>query len=177
MIEGLIPERVAEWLTAIATDVEPPNVIVEIGSFKGKSTVALASEARTTVYAIDPWDLDGNPSGRFHFASPSTFDAFLANTRELDNIEPIRGFSVEVAATWRAKVGAPIGLLFIDGDHRESAVLADWYAWRPHLADEALVVFDDYVSETGRSPGVQRAVNQIGIPFDVRLQRLAVMSP
>ena len=45
-----------------------------------------------------------------------------------------------VAPNWPAR---DVGLLFVDGDHRQEAVRADLLAWLPHLQSDAVVVLDD----------------------------------
>lgn len=64
----------------------------------------------------------------------------------------IRDFSVDAAAAW---TGPKIGLLFIDGDHRQPAVRKDFRKWQPHLDRHAVIVFDDY---SDSHPGVPAAV-------------------
>jgi hypothetical protein len=55
--------------------------------------------------------------------------------------------------------GPPVGLLYIDGDHAKRAAIADLRAWRSHLTDDALVVFDDYAMTN--NPGVKVAVEAL----------------
>lgn len=175
-LQGLIPDAVGEALAELAATVPAGQAIVEIGSFKGKSTCFLASGAAEDVHvwAVDPWDLSGNPTGRFGFADPSTREQFDRQVEEAgyaEKITAIRGFSVEEAASWD---GPPIGLLYVDGDHSERAVFNDYDAWRPHLAAGATVVFDDL--DTPRNPGVRRALEKLCLRFEVRAERLAVCS-
>src|SRR5712692_7618908 len=57
-IEGWLSEREAEFLYRTARGCSTSGVIVEIGSFKGKSTICLAKGSsaggRVEVHAIDP---------------------------------------------------------------------------------------------------------------------------
>lgn len=162
-LEGLISPAVGEQLAALAADVMPPDVIVEIGSYKGKSTAYLATGAiqagrGAEVYAVDPWDSAGNVGGRFGFDRPETFRAFrkqLVVAGVHMAVTPIRGFSVEVASRW----GRRVGMLYIDGSHTEKDVAADVLAWFPHLADRCIVAFDDY--DTPRNPGVKAVVDRL----------------
>lgn len=167
-LEGLIPPEVAVALYELATEVPADLAIVEIGSYKGKSTCALAAGGRdgfgARVWAVDPWDLAGNPTGRFGFAESDTRKAFERQVAEQelgDRVTAIRGFSVAVAKKWS---GPPIGLLYIDGDHSESAVRADFHAWCPHLAPGATVVFDDL--DTPKNPGVRDVVDELAPILD-----------
>lgn len=175
-LKGLIPDEVGQALYALALVVPAEQVIVEIGSYQGKSTCYLASGARdgcgAHVYAVDPWDTEGNVTGRFGFAEAPTRIAFERQVRAArlwSRVTPLQGFSTQVARRWD---GPLVGLLFVDGDHSEQAVRADLEAWRPHLAPSAVVAFDDL--DTPRNPGVRAAIESLGIPFTVEAERLAV---
>jgi predicted O-methyltransferase YrrM len=175
-LTGLVSEPVGEALARLAARVPAEQAIVELGSFKGKSTCYLAAGAKdglgAKVFAVDPWDTAGNETGRFGFAEHSTREAFDAQVRLmrfLSRITPIQGFAADVAETW---TGPPVGLLFIDSDHREQNVAADYRAWAPHLAADATVVFDDYLSP--RNPGVKAAVEQLGLTVKLEADWLAV---
>lgn len=173
-LDGLVTPEVCEALTRYAAEVPAEQAIVEIGSFKGKSTCALAEGSTgAPVYAVDPWDLSGNISGRFGFAEPLTREAFNRQVRECghqDTITAMQMFSLDAAHVYD---GPPIGLLYIDGNHAEGSVRADYQAWRGHVDSEATVVFDDL--DTPRNPGVRRAIESLGLNFDVEADRLAVV--
>ena len=145
---------------------------MEIGSYKGKSTCYLASATAQTVYAIDPWDMAGNVNGRFGFAQASTREAFDLQTKPYKNIVAIQGFGVAVGKSWE---GGPVGLLYVDGDHSEQAVLNDVLTWRPLIARGGHVILDDL--DTPKNPGVRRAAERLRKvlgDFTVEADRLAV---
>jgi len=48
-------------------------------------------------------------------------------------------FSVDVARGW----SQPVDLVFIDGDHSEEGVAADWEAWHSFVVPGGAVVFHD----------------------------------
>jgi hypothetical protein len=161
-LEGLIPNDVGLRLASLASLIPSDLAIVEIGSYKGKSTCYLASGSRigqgARVYAIDPWDLPGNATGRFKFADPTTYSTFVEQVFQAeveDLVTPIRAFSSSLAKIWRQK----IGLLYIDGSHTEKDVQRDWDLWSPFLAEPSVVAFDDY--DTERNPGVKRVVDSL----------------
>lgn len=175
-LTGLVSAEVGETLASYAAEVPKDQAIVELGSFKGKSTCYLAAGAKdgngAHVYAVDAWDLAGNNTGRFGFAEPSVRDAFDAQVRSMrfaNRITACQGFSVDVAASWD---GPPVGLLFIDADHGEASVRADFEAWKPNLAPGATVIFDDY--DTPRNPGVQAVVDSLAGEWRVAAGQLAV---
>lgn len=161
-LEGLIPEAVGLRLAELAAEVPPEHAIVEVGSYRGKSTCYLAAGARAglgaPVFAVDPWDLPGNITGRFGFADPATRRAFHAQVASVglaDRITAFRARSEDLARHWTR----PIGLLYIDGSHTEADVRRDWECWSPLLAPAWTVAFDDYRTE--RNPGVARVVDRL----------------
>lgn len=180
-LHGLIPVDLGDELAALAAAVPADWAIVELGSFKGRSTSFLAHGAKSGlgahVFAVDAWDLDGNVTGRFGFAEPSTRAAFEAQIRSVrlwSKVTPVRSFSADAGRAWP---GPAVGLLYVDADHAEAAVRADFEAWRPHLAPGAVVAFDDY--GTPRNPGVAIAVDELVrsgalVDFELRAERLAV---
>ena len=147
-------------LAEYAAAVSPPECIVEIGTFRGKSACALASETDAHVYTIDPHDLPGvrRPTGLTNsgrsYADRAIRREARANTAAFPNITMIRAFSEPVGLTWS---GPKVGLLYIDGDHREGAVRRDYSAWEPHLTPNALVIWDDHHDNF---PGVMTTVRR-----------------
>lgn len=180
-LTGLITPALGETLAALAARIPAEQAIVELGSYKGKSTCYLAAGASlghgAHVYAFDAWDLPGNESGRFGFAEKSTKRAFREQVASMgfkEAITPTCQFGAVAAAQWE---GPPVGLLYIDADHRAKSVRADFNAWLPRLAPDAFVAFDDY--DTPRNPGVKEVVDRFaadGLIIDVRIaaERLAI---
>lgn len=167
-LEGLIPDAVGRVLNSYAQGKE---VVVEIGSYKGKSTCYLA-DAAEHVWAIDPWGLPGNVPGRFRFdLARDDFDRQIALMGLEDKVTAIQGFSTEVAKTW----DKPIDLLYLDGSHLYADVLADLRAWSPHVV--GVIICDDF--GTARNPGVAQAVGQFcreyNKSYNLEAVRLAVI--
>jgi hypothetical protein len=162
-LSGLIDADQGDVLRALAAAVPAELAIVEIGSFRGKSTAFLAAGAKAgagaRVWAVDPWDLPGNPYGKHGFSAPQVREQFEEQIRACrlwSRVTPVRAFSADAAAAWD---GPAVGLLFIDGDHEEAAVRADVAAWTPRLAAEHVLVFDDL--DTRRNPGVRTVVDEL----------------
>src|SRR5436309_8789565 len=141
-IEGMIGDQEAALLTRLAGNVRE-GCIVEIGSWRGMSTIALAKGARVPVYAIEPHeDFVGVLGGVF---GPADRRAFFENLLRAGVVEQVRlvNLSSEVVAPgWQL----PVGLLWIDGDHRYEAVQRDFSCWEPHL--RGLVAFHDAIQPT-----------------------------
>jgi predicted O-methyltransferase YrrM len=183
-LQGLVPPEVGDTLRQLASEVPGHQAIVEIGSYRGKSTAYLARGALegggAKVHAVDPWDLKGNTNGKHGFARPEVrehFEEQLDAAGVSDQVVAHRSFSEHAAAQWN-EWGEPveIGLLYIDGDHNADSVERDFFSWLPHLADNAIVVFDDL--DTPRNPGVRYVVDSLAVEeiltCEKRAGRLAV---
>ncbi|TMK97996.1 MAG: class I SAM-dependent methyltransferase [Actinobacteria bacterium] len=116
------------------------------------------------VHAVDPHTPDSmqqlmpsaGAGGSLPPLDPDPSQAFLRNLERFgvrDCVIYHRAPSVEVAARWR---GERVRLLYIDGLHTYDAVRDDYNAWKPFLADEHVVLFDDYLWEA-----VGRAVDDL----------------
>lgn len=143
-IDGWLTKKEGLFLYEIAKRVQPPNVIVEIGSWKGKSTICLAkgSEAghKRPVYAIDPHT--GSPEHHRKLGKIDTFHEFRLNLKkaEAENcVRPVRSASQDAAKNF----DNPIGFLFIDGNHSPEAVKMDFHLWFPRVKEGGIVAFHD----------------------------------
>ena len=164
-LDGLISEDIGEVLYASARAVRAEHVIVELGSYRGMSTCYLAAGSRdgrgAKVYAVDTWSedvSDWRASVKDYLPSPeyADFERQLREHRLWSRVTPVQALS---ASAGLAYTGKPVGLLYIDADHHYASVMADFEAWSPHLAENAVVIFDDY--DTRTNPGVTRAVHQL----------------
>jgi predicted O-methyltransferase YrrM len=145
---GHLTEREGRFLALAAAAAPAAGVILEIGSFKGKSTVGLASVARrfglerpvavdphTAPAATDP-DLAGQAS---------SWDAFMATLRAAglsDGVAAHRAYSRDLAGTW----SRPLRLLWIDGDHTYAGALEDFRLFAPHLAPGGIIAVHDVLN-------------------------------
>jgi predicted O-methyltransferase YrrM len=145
---GYLHPLEGRFLYWLARSVPPHGTAVEIGSFTGKSSCFLAAglTAGSHLTCVDTWVNDAMPYDQ----RVDVMDQFLANTAAYrDRIEPLRGTSVDVAATW----DRPIDLLFIDGDHPYAGCAADVRAWLPFLRWGGWIAFHD-----STTPGVRQAI-------------------
>jgi predicted O-methyltransferase YrrM len=144
-VEGGITAQEALLLYTAAQTVRD-GCIVEIGSYLGRSTVALALGTSAgfyvPVYAIDPHeDFRGILASNFRFG-PSDRTHFMQNMLRVEVTEIVRPVSLSseyVTASWPDAVA----LLWIDGDHRYKAVKRDLTCWLPHLRPDATIIFHD----------------------------------
>lgn len=155
-----------ELLYELAGRVPAGEAIVEIGTYRGASACWLAAGAArgagAHVWTVDPHDLPGErrPTSRHGGTTDYTDPKIrqhaaqqIASAGLSDRVTMVRAHSVDAAAGWD---GPRVGLLYIDGDHREHAARRDFRKWQPHLAPAAVVAWDDYDLHT--HPGVPRAV-------------------
>lgn len=62
--------------------------------------------------------------------------------------------------------GEGVELLFVDSTHEREPTLAEFRAWRPRLAPNAVVAFHDYGHPD--FPGVEQAVTELGLKGERR---------
>jgi len=118
------------------------GAIVEVGSYRGRSTAALSAGARAgvPVFAIEPHEaMSDESTGTFGPEDRAAFYRTMLRTGASRNVRLLNTSSEVLSPGWTA----PVSLLFIDGLHDEPSVSRDWRAWRPHLVSGATVVFDD----------------------------------
>ena len=144
-VEGFLGEQESRFLVMLAACTPAEGAIVEIGSFKGKSTVALASVAARydlgPVVAIDPHTAP-SPTDPDLAPGASSFDEFMAAIRGANlekHVEAHRTFSREVAKSW----SRPIRLLWIDGEHTYKGAKEDFDLFSPYLSKGAIVALHD----------------------------------
>jgi hypothetical protein len=132
--------------------------IVEIGSFRGKSAVALATGAirsRVQVFCIEPHaEFTGVYGGKFGPQDRGAFYQVMLQTALFERVALINLPSREAARAWRR----PIGLIFIDGDHSFPGVKGDFEAWDRHVCLGGIIAFDD---ATDPSIGPANLIEQI----------------
>lgn len=149
-IEGWMTEPELAWLAAEASK---HRLIVEIGSFKGRSTRALADNTDGLVIAID--DFHG-PREIEYANRHRIYEEFLANTRDLPNIVVIKADHRELPEPEFVP-----DMVFIDGAHEYEAVKADILYWLPRVT--GVLAGHDF----GWCPGVERAVRELLPGFQV----------
>ena len=142
---GFLTEREARFLALVAACAPARGVILEIGSYKGKSTVGLASIAQRyslgPVVAVDPHSAPA-VTDFGHGSQVSSWEDFQASLRAAGverSVEPHRAYSRDLARGW----SRPIRFLWIDGDHTYRGAKEDIDLFRPHLVPGAIVAMHD----------------------------------
>ncbi len=143
-ITGWLGPAEAQLLHDLAADVRLPQMIVEVGSYQGKSTVALALSAQTPVFSVDPHEPSVGDS--FQFGDQDRA-ALMANLVQAGVAWKVRLWDVQSQYAARGWPGHQIGLLYIDGAHSYEGVKADLDAWLPYVVDGGYVAFHDSNAE------------------------------
>lgn len=119
------------------------GAIVEIGSWKGYSTIWLARGSlagnKSKVYAIDPHT--GAAIHKQMYGEVDTFNDFIKNIKDLEVdsvVIPLRMTSEQAVKKWD---GSQIDLLWIDGDHMLPD--KDLEMWYPYVKFGGIIALHD----------------------------------
>ncbi len=153
-VSGHLGLNEGSLLFKIARSLKENSVIVEIGSFKGKSTCFIAEgigSRNIRFFCIDPWK-----DGLMQEKGDEIFNEFLQNTKEYkDRLSILRGFSHEVIKEWPTQ--RKIDFLWVDGDHSYEGIRRDILNWIPLVRKGSFICFHDYRD----APGVKKAVDEL----------------
>lgn len=132
-IEGWMTPPEIVWL---AEQADTHRLIVEVGSYKGRSTRALADNTDGLVIAVD--DFIG-PREIEVANRDLIYQTFLHNMEGLTNV-------VVIKANHRSLPEPEFtpDFVFIDGAHEYEAVKADIQYWLPRIAKGGLIAGHDY---------------------------------
>jgi len=157
-IDGQITREEVITLVELAKGVPLGTTIIEIGSYRGRSTVALALGTslgnHNKVYAIDPpLEFHGIFGGEYGPEDQAILYRNLYKTGVGRIVSVVSLSSISVAQCWSQK---NVGLLWIDGDHRYDSVRTDFAAWCPFIIDEGVIAFHDV-----HSTGVKKLIDEL----------------
>lgn len=149
-VEGWLDLPEAYLLRDLAKAVD--NDVVEIGCFRGRSTIALCCGvvgSGRLVHSVDPHRAaTGVYGGKFGPEDREAYYRNLLGSGMAQSAALINLTSAQAASAWNS----PIGLLFLDGDHSYKATRLDVAIWGAHVVASGFVVFDDASDPTG-GPG------------------------
>ncbi len=150
-VDGWLAGTEAANLYRLASLLPIGSVIVEIGSWKGKSTYCLARGLRkgSRVVAIDPFDASGEEgSAEIYRATKGEaplYEQFQRRMRALkvaNKIQLMRGFSPQFVGRFPR-----IDLLFIDGDHSVASCDFDYTNYAPYIRVGGYLAIHDYTPQ------------------------------
>jgi predicted O-methyltransferase YrrM len=152
-IDGWMSPDQAAVLYNAATTCAEGDQIVEIGSFRGRSTIVLAAAAveGVDVVAIDPHA--GNDRGPqeidgYMEEAEEDHEVFLANLERAgvsDRVRHVRAMS----SAAHDEVEGDIAVLYIDGAHRYGPARADIEEWGKRVRDGGTMLIHDSFSSIG----------------------------
>jgi cephalosporin hydroxylase len=163
---------------AEAIGVVRPAVILEVGVWKGGSTVFMANELRkralkSVIIAVDTWLGASDHWTTQYFTDlnlvngyPSLYNKFMSNVIYSGVVEfvlPLPIDSLNAAEILRLQDVRP-AMIHLDGGHDYESVLADLRAWWPLLTPGGILVGDDYWA-SGTFQGVRKAFDDFFGPL------------
>ena len=146
-IEGFLSPREAAALYRYAGKVPRGGTILEIGSWKGKSTYCLARGLRNgQVLALDPFDASGEEGSAELYAAEAggsplrgQFDRTMAKLGVAHRIRVLAGYSRDFV-----EAVPQLNLLFIDGDHSIEGCRFDYANFAKFVAPGGYLMFHDF---------------------------------
>jgi hypothetical protein len=162
-IEGWMSRDELRWLRQQA---KKRHVIIEIGSWKGRSTYELASATPGILFFVEHFQgsHDGGHGAYEAFNSLAGMNAIRQTL--LDNLDRFvsqgRALLVEMNSADAAQALAPIlrhrgaDMIFIDGDHSYEGAKGDILSWQPFLHPGGLLCGHD-----SDWPEVRQALDEV----------------
>jgi hypothetical protein len=159
-VEGWMTEGQGRALFDAGASCRADGRIVEIGSFRGRSTIMLATAAPSgaEIVAIDPHaGNDRGPREIDGFAAEADDDhaRFLANLDRAGvagRVTHLRMYS-DVALD---EIEGPVDVLYVDGAHRYAPARADIRDWGARVADGGAMLIHDSFSSIGVTLAILR---------------------
>ena len=140
--------------------------LVEIGVWHGVTTRRLraAMDPQGILSAVDPF-----PAGRLGFS----IQQHIAH-REVATVSNGRVRWLRTTGAAAAHDHGPVDFVFIDGDHSENGLLADWLAWSPLVRCGGIVALHDSRS-TPQRPIADAGSVKVTSDVILRDERFAVV--
>ncbi len=141
-VRGWTGRRESGALFEVVKSLPENPVIVEVGSFLGRSAITLGWACRGKgggrVYCVDPFDASGDAFSKpvyetvMRGVASSQWECFHQNLRGAGIeqwVEAIRGTAATAASSWTT----PIDLLFLDGDQSPAGMREAFESFAPFL--------------------------------------------
>jgi predicted O-methyltransferase YrrM len=152
-VDGWLTDDQAGRLYDAAAAMPAGGRIVEIGSFRGRSTVvlALAAPGAGEIVAIDPHAGNDRGPQEIHgkeAEAAEDFDVFHGNLRDAgvdERVRHLRRFASDVIS----EVSDPIDVLYVDGAHRFRPARDDVRDWGARVAPGGHLLVHDAFSSVG----------------------------
>jgi predicted O-methyltransferase YrrM len=168
--KGFMPEPEAEALWDAAWAMAPDGVILEVGTYCGKSAVWIGAAAQRqggTVVTVDHHrGSEENQSGWEHHDPELVDDSGRMDTLPFfratmaaagldDVVTAVIGASTTVSAIW----STPLAMLFIDGGHGDEPAANDYLGWARFVQPGGVLAIHDVFEDPAQ--GGQAPYRQI----------------
>lgn len=136
-------------------------IIIEVGSWKGGSSIALAKGIQkycpsATLYCVDMF------SGAYYAKTPGLEEGAKRNILKVfeSNMKkyPHKTLVMDSLSAAKLFFDDTVSFVFIDADHSYEAVKADIHTWLPKLKKGCVMCGHDY---TKKEYGVKKAVKEV----------------
>lgn len=149
-IQGWMSADELNWLFETAKNYQN---IVEVGSFRGRSTHALLSGTKGKVTAIDSWELDfrvGHPENRY-----DVFNDFTENLKDFKNLEVMHMDQNNAVGKFEDN---SLDMVFLDFTTDKNTLITTIKSWLPKIKEGGIICGHEYASNW---QGVKDAVGEI----------------
>ena len=128
-IDGWMARKDLEWLYNTSKNMKS---VVEIGSWKGRSTYALLSGCVDMVHTIDHFlgSQERKDKTTLEAQDSDIHKIFINNVGHFNNLVVLKMDSAEAASKFEDKT---IDMVFLDGDHSQESVAKDIELWLPKV--------------------------------------------
>ena len=135
-VEGMISIKKQQLLNLAFRFLDEGEAYFEVGTYQGKSLLsAILNNPRRPVYACD----------NFSQFDVNSFRITRANLDRYGLFDRVVFFDADFLTVYdTAHLPVPLGLYFYDGAHDDASQYAGIKLVEPFLADEALVIVDDW---------------------------------
>ena len=163
-VEGWMSPSELTWLADTASRMKR---IIEVGSWMGRSTTAMALTTPGIILCVDSWQRGADPGKPQERSADDVYRTFLKNLGPhivSGKVIALRMTSANAARALKDLLGNQrADMIFIDGDHNAKAVSEDIANYLPLLDPKGLLCGHDFQhpplrdAVTRRFPGVTAA--------------------
>jgi len=131
-LDSPVTQVSADELAYLARYAHDARTLVEVGTFEGATTRALAESTSGHVYSMDVFF-----AGRSGICYPEVIARH--HCRKYKNVTILKGASADVGRTF----AQPVDFLFVDADHSYEGVKRDWSVWFPKVKVNGIIALHD----------------------------------